>query len=104
MFGVISIPSTLGFPTLQADGTGVNVSVKNQMFWKMTKNKNGFLLCTFQSEELLMPYLNILSEFRDKVRTEARKVKAEGILQECDKLRDDILPNVGVRLEDVEGM
>lgn len=50
-----------------------------------------------------MPYLNILSEFRDKVRTEARIVKAEGILQECDKLRDDILPNVGVRLEDVEG-
>lgn len=50
-----------------------------------------------------MPYLNILSEFRDNVRTEARKIVAEAILSECDKLRDDTLPNVGVRLEDVEG-
>lgn len=50
-----------------------------------------------------MPYLNILSEFRDNVRKEARVLKASSILSECDKLRDDVLPNVGVRLEDIEG-
>lgn len=51
-----------------------------------------------------MPYLTILSEFRDNVRKEAREIKAFNILTECDKLRDDILPNVGVRLEDIEGL
>ena len=51
-----------------------------------------------------MPYLNILSEFRDCVRKEAKILKSTTILQECDKLRDDILPNVGVRLEDIEGI
>lgn len=56
-----------------------------------------------QTEELLMPYLTILSEFRDSVRKEARILKASAILTECDKLRDDVLPNVGVRLEDIEG-
>lgn len=50
-----------------------------------------------------MPYLNIMAEFRDKVRTHARTLKATEILKECDILRDDILPNVGVRLEDREG-
>lgn len=50
-----------------------------------------------------MPYLNILSEFRNNIRTHAKQLKAELILKECDGLRDDILPNVGVRLEDREG-
>lgn len=47
-----------------------------------------------------MPYLEILANFREKVRNCAKELKANDILQECDKLRDDILPNVGVRLED----
>lgn len=50
-----------------------------------------------------MPYLMILSQFRDDVRTIGKHLKASEILQLCDKLRDDILPNVGVRLEDIEG-
>lgn len=50
-----------------------------------------------------MPYLNILSEFRNNIRTYAKELKAELILKKCDELRDDILPNVGVRLEDREG-
>lgn len=49
-----------------------------------------------------MPYLKILADFRENVRTEARTLKAGSILKECDLLRDDILPNVGVRLEDKE--
>lgn len=51
-----------------------------------------------------MPYLTALSEFRDSVREHARNLKAIEILKVCDNLRDDILPNMGVRLEDREGM
>lgn len=47
-----------------------------------------------------MPYLEIFANFREKVRNHAITLKASDILQECDRLRDDILPNVGVRLED----
>ncbi len=51
-----------------------------------------------------MPYLTAMSEFRDSVREQARSLKATEILKECDNLRDEILPNMGVRLEDREGM
>lgn len=54
-------------------------------------------------EEAVMPYLSILSDFRDKIRIEAKSTKAFEILKVCDSLRDEILPNVGVRLEDREG-
>jgi hypothetical protein len=50
-----------------------------------------------------MPYLSVLADFRNNVRSHARELKAIKILGECDKLRDDILPNVGVRLEDHDG-
>lgn len=56
-----------------------------------------------QTEETVMPFLRIMAEFRDKIRINARNVKAFEILTECDKIRDEILPNVGVRLEDREG-
>ncbi|XP_022083673.1 cysteine--tRNA ligase, cytoplasmic-like [Acanthaster planci] len=51
-------------------------------------------------EETVMPYLQVLSEFREKVRQTARQQKAVDILKLCDALRDDILPDLGVRLED----
>lgn len=54
------------------------------------------------SEQTIMPYLSILADFRDKVRTDARNLKATDILNECDRIRDETLPNVGVRLEDKE--
>jgi len=54
-------------------------------------------------EEILMPYLSALADFRKAVRESAREVKATAILQLCDELRDDILPNLSVRLEDKEG-
>lgn len=44
-----------------------------------------------------------MAQFRENVRTHAKTLKATPILQECDRLRDDILPNVGIRLEDKEG-
>ncbi|XP_022913219.1 cysteine--tRNA ligase, cytoplasmic [Onthophagus taurus] len=54
-------------------------------------------------ESIIMPYLSILAEFRDNIRLQAKNLKATDILIQCDKLRDEILPNVGVRLEDKEG-
>lgn len=51
-----------------------------------------------------MPYLNIIAEFRENVRNYAITIKATDILKECDQLRDEVLPNVGVRLEDRDGM
>ncbi len=53
-----------------------------------------------------MPYLNALADFRDSVRkmsiADKSASSSKGILKECDTLRDDILPNLGVRLEDKE--
>ena len=48
-----------------------------------------------------MPYLNALSKFRDEVRAEARNKKAFEILSLCDNLRDNVLPDLGVLLEDL---
>ena len=50
-----------------------------------------------------MPFHSSLAEFRGNVRGLAREVKAGNILAECDTLRDVVLPNLGVRLEDKEG-
>lgn len=50
-----------------------------------------------------MPYLTAMSQFRDSVREHARELKATEILKLSDRLRDEVLPNLGVRLEDREG-
>merc|ERR1711915_563571 len=76
IFGMISKEESLGFPS---GGSG-----------------------SADLETLVMPYLNSLATFRDNVRKSAREIKAGDILTECDKLRDDVLPNLGVRLEDKE--
>jgi cysteinyl-tRNA synthetase len=58
-------------------------------------------------EEILLPYLNVLSEFREKVRITAGAIEnstiKSTILKECDLLRDEKLPELGVRLEDRSG-
>uniref|UniRef100_U5EX84 Cysteine--tRNA ligase, cytoplasmic n=1 Tax=Corethrella appendiculata TaxID=1370023 RepID=U5EX84_9DIPT len=54
-------------------------------------------------EQTVMPYLTVLSDFRNSIREQARSLKATEILKICDQLRDDTLPNLGVRLEDREG-
>ncbi|XP_063294909.1 cysteine--tRNA ligase, cytoplasmic isoform X1 [Pelobates fuscus] len=55
-------------------------------------------------ESTVMPYLQVLSQFREGVRQISRENKVFGVLQLCDALRDDILPDLGVRLEDHEGL
>ena len=54
-------------------------------------------------ETLVMPFHSSLAQFRGNVRGLVREVKAGNILAECDTLRDVVLPNLGVRLEDKEG-
>lgn len=85
---------------------GVYVTKILSVFGTTHENaKLGFPSSTESSgciEEIAMPYLSILAEFRDKVRNQARNLKATEILKECDHIRDEILPNVGVRLEDKE--
>ncbi|XP_046394235.1 cysteine--tRNA ligase, cytoplasmic [Ischnura elegans] len=71
-----------------------------------TDNSIGFPISSEKAEnveELVLPYLTILADFRQNIRQHARNVKATAILEECDKLRDETLPNFGVRLEDHEG-
>lgn len=59
-----------------------------------------------QREEVLMPYLGVLSSFRDGIRQLAMS-KGENnlkdILTMCDKLRDDDLVPLGVALDDQDG-
>ncbi|XP_030387244.1 cysteine--tRNA ligase, cytoplasmic [Scaptodrosophila lebanonensis] len=55
------------------------------------------------AETTVMPYLESLAEFRNRVREQAKTIKAFEILKLCDELRDIVLPNLGVRLEDKDG-
>jgi cysteinyl-tRNA synthetase len=61
-------------------------------------------------EELLAPYLDVFRDFRHEVRTIMRGAgKAEGgaeaavghALAACDRVRDQVLPKLGVKLEDL---
>ncbi|CAJ0959380.1 unnamed protein product, partial [Mesorhabditis belari] len=69
-----------------------------------TSSEIGYPLSTDEDstskEETVMPYLNVLSEFREEVRKIAKANGVHDILKLSDKLRDEILPNLGVRLED----
>ncbi|CAN0166475.1 unnamed protein product [Ectocarpus sp. 6 AP-2014] len=51
-------------------------------------------------EAILGPVLDVLSEFRDKVRGCGRAGDTKGVLAACDHVREELLPGVGVRLED----
>ncbi|XP_004852181.2 cysteine--tRNA ligase, cytoplasmic isoform X1 [Heterocephalus glaber] len=79
IFGAIKEESSLGFPVGEP-GSSLNL------------------------ESTVMPYLQVLSEFREGVRKIAREKKVPEVLQLSDALRDDILPELGVRFEDREGL
>jgi len=54
-------------------------------------------------EETVMPFVNLIAEFREDVRKIAREEKVTRILKVCDEIRDDKLIDIGVKLEDQEG-
>ncbi|XP_065366774.1 cysteine--tRNA ligase, cytoplasmic [Calliphora vicina] len=81
IFGAIVGPSGgIGFPVGSASGEG-NIDL----------------------ESTVLPYVEAAAVFRNQVRELAKTLKANEILNLCDQLRDDILPQLGVRLEDKEG-
>lgn len=51
-------------------------------------------------EETLTPILDALMQFRSSVRAAGRSGAIGEVLKECDAFRDDVLPELGVRLED----
>ncbi|XP_019375255.1 PREDICTED: cysteine--tRNA ligase, cytoplasmic isoform X1 [Gavialis gangeticus] len=79
IFGAIESDEIVGFP-VGRNGQNVNL------------------------ESTVMPYLQVLSEFREGVRQIAREKKVAEVLQLSDALRDNILPELGVRFEDHEGL
>ncbi|XP_052002816.1 cysteine--tRNA ligase, cytoplasmic [Xyrauchen texanus] len=79
IFGAIEGTEPIGFPV---GGNGQNADL----------------------ESTVMPYLSVLSDFREDVRKIAREKKVTELLQLCDVLRDDTLPELGVRLEDRDGL
>ena len=82
MFGAIrSSSDEIGFPAT-SDSDGVDSSNR---------------------EKVVMPYIDAFAKFRDDVRKVAREAKVGGVLDLCDAVRDDVLPHLGVRLEDKEG-
>ncbi|OLY78396.1 Cysteine-tRNA ligase, partial [Smittium mucronatum] len=54
------------------------------------------------NETLVMPYINALSKFRDNVRIVSRQgaIDKKELLKLCDELRDSILPELGILLDD----
>ncbi|XP_077475928.1 cysteine--tRNA ligase, cytoplasmic-like isoform X2 [Stigmatopora argus] len=79
IFGAIDGSAPIGFPV---GGQGQNVDL----------------------ESTVMPYLSVLSDFREQVRKIARDENVKPLLWLCDDLRDVTLPELGVRLEDHEGL
>jgi cysteinyl-tRNA synthetase len=53
------------------------------------------------SEETIIPYVEALAKFRDIIKNAASIDKdLVSVLKQCDALRDEVLPYLGVKLED----
>jgi cysteinyl-tRNA synthetase len=75
VFGLIEQRSDVGFPAGDASA-GVDV------------------------ETVATPFLNVLRDFRSEVRASALAGDAKGVLVSVGRVRDDALPELGVKLED----
>ncbi|CAG8441231.1 7243_t:CDS:10 [Acaulospora colombiana] len=80
---------------------GVMESTATEEIGFGTSEKQG--ISSNEKEDLILPYLRVLSGFRDNVRELARQKKAhEEFLLISDKLRDTELVDLGVSLDDQE--
>jgi cysteinyl-tRNA synthetase len=52
-----------------------------------------------KTEDVVAPYIQAIVDFRDQVKQLAGKDKKE-LISECDKIRDEVLASLGVRVED----
>ena len=53
-------------------------------------------------EETITPFMNALTSFRHSVRSLALASKDVPVLQECDRVRDEVLPPLGIQLDDTK--
>jgi len=53
-------------------------------------------------EDAVMPELLAFADTRERIRRLALELKQASVLAMCDRVRDDVLPELGVRLEDKE--
>ena len=77
VFGLVQDSSEIGFP-LESTGEGASVS----------------------KEQILSPLLDVLTKFRENVRIAAMSGDTAAVLSAADALRDIVLPDLGVRMED----
>lgn len=52
------------------------------------------------TEKVLTPFLDVLTKFREAVRLAAISNDPRAVLEAADQLRDSVLPDLGVRMED----
>ena len=57
---------------------------------------------TIDREEEILPFLEVISSLRQNIRLKAKELKNKELFILCDSIRDSILPNLGVRMEDYE--
>ncbi|XP_027204731.2 cysteine--tRNA ligase, cytoplasmic [Dermatophagoides pteronyssinus] len=57
---------------------------------------------TGNKEEIILPYIETIAKLRDEIRSLARDLKNKQLFELCDRIRDDIFPELGVRMEDLE--
>jgi len=71
-----------------------------RVFGLIDANDYGFNVGGEESGGRFESLLNIVCSFRDEVRANARSKKDRDALEVCDKIRDEQLPELGIRLED----
>ena len=81
-FGLVPSGSDIGFPLMESGAAGEGATDGSS------------------KEALLTPFLDVLTAFRQEVRLAAMSGDTKAVLSIADKLRDDILPTLGVRMED----
>eukprot|EP00615_Pteridomonas_danica_P006089 CAMPEP_0114338302 /NCGR_PEP_ID=MMETSP0101-20121206/6947_1 /TAXON_ID=38822 ORGANISM="Pteridomonas danica, Strain PT" /NCGR_SAMPLE_ID=MMETSP0101 /ASSEMBLY_ACC=CAM_ASM_000211 /LENGTH=702 /DNA_ID=CAMNT_0001470841 /DNA_START=387 /DNA_END=2495 /DNA_ORIENTATION=+ len=78
-----------------------------RLFGMIDNDAMGFpLAASSGGEDVLKPFLDTFRDFRQEVRSVMRGCKdikqgSSAVMAECDKVRDEALPKLGVRLEDL---
>lgn len=76
-FGCGAVDEPIGFPALNSNTTN-------------------------DREEQILPYVEVIAALREEIRHKAKELKNKELFALCDRIRDDILPELGVRMEDYE--
>ena len=79
-FGLVPDSVEIGFPLMESGGDGESSAASR--------------------EQILTPMLDVLTKFREAVRIAAMSGDSNAVLGAADSLRDIVLPDLGVRMED----